>query len=78
VAKLPDKGEEVSIRRSEIPMPTAEGTPTTMIYVTYSTKDLPPGLITIPKAEWTEKKELELIKKDLEARRKARAVTVRV
>jgi len=78
VAAPAPKGEEISIRRAEIPVPTAEGPPKAVIYVTYSTKDLPPGLITIPKEEWTAVKEAELIRKDLEARRKAKATTVRI
>jgi hypothetical protein len=78
VAAPAPKGEEISIRRSEIPIPTAEGPPKAVIYITYSTKDLPPGLITIPKEEWTAAKEAELIKKDLEVRRKAKALTVRI
>jgi len=72
------EAEEVQIRRTEIMVPTAEGPAAAMIYVTYTVKDLPPGLITIPKAEWTEEKEAELIRKDIEARRAAKPTVIRL
>jgi len=79
VAKPAEKVEdEISIRRSEIPVPRPDGTTDIQVYITYSTRDLPPGLITLPKKEWSEAKEKELIKKDLTARRAARPTTVRI
>jgi len=70
--------EEVTVRRSELSLPTAEGATRTIVYVTYFSRDMPPGLVTIPKDEWTEAHEAELIKADLEARRKAKPATVKL
>jgi len=70
--------EEVSIRRTEIMVPTAEGPAEAMIYVTYTVKDLPPGLVTIPKKQWSEEAEVILVKKDIEERRKAKPTTIRI
>lgn len=73
-----ERGEEVRVLRSELTFPSETGEPRKVVYVTYTVKDLPPGVITIPKGEWTEKREAELIKADVEARRKVKPVTVRV
>jgi len=70
--------EEVRVRRTEIMVPTAEGEPAAMIYTTYMVKDLPPGLITIPKAAWTAEREAELIREDVKKRREAKPTTVRL
>ena len=78
MAKPAEVGEEVSVRRSRVEMPTAEGPPEALLYITYSTKDLPPGLVIIPEKEWSEAKEKERIKQDLEERRKLKPVTVRL
>ena len=78
MAEEKPEAEEVSIRRTEIMVPTAEGPAAAMIYVTYTTRDLPPGLITIAKEEWTEEKEAELIRKDIEARRAAKPTVIRL
>ena len=72
------EAEEVTIRRTEIMVPTAEGPAAVMVYVTYTVKDLPPGLVTIPKAEWTEEKEAELIRKDIEKRRAEKPIVIRL
>jgi len=72
------EAEEVRVRRTEIMVPTAEGAPAVMVYVTYTTKDLPPGLITIPKAEWISEKEAALIREDIKKRREAKPATVRL
>lgn len=63
------EAEEVTISRTEIKVPGVTGSPKTQIYVTYSTKDLPPGLIVIDKDEWTKEKEIELIRANLKERR---------
>ena len=76
--KEPEEAEEVTIRRTEIMVPTAEGPAAAMIYVTYTVRDLPPGLVTIPKAQWSEEVEAALIKEDIERRRKAKPITIRV
>lgn len=72
------EGEEVKIRRTEIVVPTAEGSGELMVYVTYTVKDLPPGLITIPKKQWSEETEAALIKKDVERRRKIKPTVIRL
>jgi len=72
------EAEEVRIRRTEIMVPTAEGAPAAMIYVTYIVKDLPPGLVTIPKTEWTSEKEAELIREDVKKRREAKPSAIRI
>lgn len=72
------EAEEVTIRRTKIMVPGAEGEAETMVYVTYSTKDLPPGLITIREKEWTAEKEAELIREDLKKRRETKPTTIRL
>jgi len=72
------EAEEVEIRRTEILVPTAAGAAEPMIYITYTTKDLPPGLITIRKAEWTPEKEAELIREDVKKRRELKPTTIRL
>lgn len=72
------EAEEVRVRRTEIMVPVAEGEPSAMIYVTYTVKDLPPGLITISKAEWTAEKEADLIREDIKKRRAAKPTVVRI
>lgn len=72
------EAEEVTIRRTKIMVPAAEGEAVTMVYVTYSTKDLPPGLITIPEKEWTEEKEAGLIREDIKKRRETKPTTLRL
>lgn len=61
-----------------ISVPTAEGEPAIMVYVTYTVKDLPPGLVTIPQAEWSEEREAELIREDIKKRREAKPTTIRL
>ena len=78
VAEEKAEGEEVKIRRTEIPVPTADGPAETMIYVTYTVKDLPPGLVTIRKKEWSAEAEALLIKKDIEERRKEKPTVIRL
>lgn len=73
-----EAAEEVTIRRSKIMVPTADAGAETMIYITYSTKDLPPGLITIPEKEWTAEKEAELIREDVKKRRETKPTTIRL
>ena len=72
------EAEEVQIRRTEIMVPTAEGAAAAMIYVTYTVKDLPPGLITIPKAEWTPEHEADLIREDIKKRREVKPTIIRL
>jgi len=76
-AKKPEL-EEVKVRRAKIMVPTAEGEAEAMIYVTYTVKDLPPGLITIPEKQWSEQAEAFLVKKDIEARRAAKPTVIRL
>lgn len=73
-----EEAEEVKISRTEIAVPSVTGAPTPQIYVTYSTKDLPPGLIIVPKDKWTAELEAEMIRKDLEKRRETAPETVRL
>lgn len=70
--------EEVKISRTEINVPSATGEPATVLYITYTTKDLPPGLIHISKGEWTPEKEAELIRADLKKRRETKPATIRL
>lgn len=72
------KAEEVTIRRSKIMVPAAEGEAEAMVYITYSTKDLPPGLITIREKEWSAEKEAELIREDIKKRRETKPTTIRL
>jgi len=72
------EAEEVKVRRSKIMVPTAEGEAEAMIYTTYTVKDLPPGLITIPEKQWSEEAEAILIKKDIQERRKAKPTIIRL
>lgn len=79
MAKEEEKpSEEVKISRTEIKVPTSTGEPTTMLYVTYTTKDLPPGLITMPKEGWTAEKEAALIRENLKKRRESKPATIRL
>ena len=73
-----EEAEEVEVRRSEMALPAAEGKTETTIYVTYTVKDLPPGLITIPKAKWTAEHEAELIREDVTKRRLTKPTTIRI
>jgi len=72
------EAEEVQVRRSRIVLPTAEGEPQAMIYVTYTVKGLTPGLMTIPEKEWTTEKEAELIREDVKKRRETAPTTIRL
>lgn len=72
------EAEEVQIRRTEILVPTAAGTAEPMIYITYTTKDLPPGLVTLAKKEWTAEKEAELIREDIKKRREVKPSVIRL
>jgi len=76
--KEPEEPAEVHIRRTEIMVPTAEGPAAVMVYTTYTVKDLPPGLVTIPKAQWSEEAEAALIKKDIEKRRAEKPIVKRL
>ena len=70
--------EEIRLSRTEIKVPTVTGEPATMLYITYTTKDLPPGLIKMPKDEWTAAKEIELIRADIKKRRETKPATIRL
>ena len=59
-------------------VPAAEGAAAGMIYVTYTVKDLSPGLISIPKAEWTSEHEADLIREDIKKRREVKPTTIRL
>lgn len=72
------EAEEVRIRRTEIMVPTAEGEPAAMVYTTYIVKDLSPGLVTIPKTEWSSEKEADLIREDIKKRREAKPSAIRL
>ena len=74
----PKEAEEVTIRRTKIMVPSAGAGAEAIVYITYSTKDLPPGLITIPEKEWSEEKEAELIRKDVKRRREAKPSIIRL
>jgi len=76
--KKPEEAEEVTISRTEINVPQVTGSPKTMLYITYSTKDLPPGLIQIPKDEWTKELEVERIREDLKKRRETAPEKIRL
>lgn len=68
----------MKISRTEIRVPGPEGTPRAILYVTYYTKDLPPGLLKILKEDWDEEKEAALIREDLKKRRETLPRTVRI
>ena len=70
--------EEVKISRTEIKVPTATGEPATMLYITYTAKGMPSGLIKMVKEEWTAAKEIELIRADIKKRRVTKPVTIRL
>lgn len=72
------EGEEIRVSRSEILVPSEDGPPTTMMYITYFAKGLPPGLLTLPKKEWTLEKETALIREDVKIRRKRKPTVVRI
>ena len=61
---------EVTVRRTELPTPTIDDPERKVIQVEYRLGELPPRFIIIPKAEYTKEKEAELIKADIEARKK--------
>lgn len=63
---------EVTVRRSEILTPTETGEARKVLYITYTTKDLPPGLITIPADEWSQEKENELIRQSIKDRKETK------
>jgi len=75
--KEPEK-EEVRVSRTEIRLPLAEGGVEPTISITYFVKGLSPGLISIPKKEWTPEKEANLIREDIKKRRAAKPSIVRV
>ena len=71
------QGEEITILgREEIVTYPKINQPAYQIAVTYATKDLPPKTIFIPKEEYSKEKEAELIKKDIEERRKTTPETL--
>ena len=65
------------IARDEVTTFPKIATPVQTILVTYVGEGLPPGTISIPKEEWTQKKEDELIAKDVHERLKFKAETRR-
>jgi len=72
------EAEEVQVRRSKISLPTVEGEPAAVYYVTYTVKGLTPGLIQIPEKEWIPEKEAELIREDIKKRRETGPTTIRL
>ena len=70
--------EEVRIRRTEVEVPQPVGPPKIMIYTSYVVADLPPSYIVMPKEEWTEEKEAELIRQDVKRRREAKPTLIRL
>lgn len=70
--------EEVEIRRAEFDLPVPGGEPVPTVYITYTSRDLPPALVTVPKAEWSTKREAELIREDLKRRRETVPEKIRI
>lgn len=59
---------EVRVKRTELLVPTPDDPERKIIMVEYRSGELPPRFLHIPKAEYSEEREKEEIKKDLEAR----------
>jgi len=78
VAEKTPEAEEVQVRRTELQIPRPGAEPETVVYITYMTKDLPPGLVTISKAEWTLEEEIKRIRADIDGRRKVKPSVIRI
>ena len=66
------------VSRREITTYPKLRTPAVQVVVMYSTADLPPSSLFIPKEEWSEEKERELIKEDIKKRREEKPETFEI
>lgn len=74
-----EKELEVTITsRRDAVFPTEEGGQRVEVWTNYRYGRMAPGLIKIPKEEWSAEKEKELIKADIEARLKEKPEVVKV
>lgn len=70
---------EVTITsRRDVAFPTVEGGQRVEVWVNYRYGHMPPGLVKIPKKEYTAKKEKAEIKADIQARLKKKPETLKV
>lgn len=70
---MSEKQPEINVtivRRREITTWPKIGVPVVNVLVTYVAADLPPATISIPKKEYTTKKEKEQIRLDVQSRKK--------
>lgn len=65
-------------RREATTVFTTEGEPREMVAVTYSTSEVPPRTILVPKAEATDQRIAQAIRQDLDEQLKQRPTTMEV
>lgn len=78
MAEEKEEAEEVRVSRTEIMTPTRDGPPVLMVHTTYFVRGLVPGLVSLPKEEWSEEREAELIREDIKKRRKEKPTVIRL
>ncbi|MBA7677682.1 hypothetical protein ES703_85942 [subsurface metagenome] len=62
---------QVTVKRTEMLVPTIDDPERKVYMIEYRSGELPPKFLYIPVKEWTKEKEAELIKADIEKRLKA-------
>ena len=59
---------QVTVKRTEMLVPTIDDPERKVYMIEYRSGELPPKFLYIPVKEWTKEKEVEMIKEDIEKR----------
>ena len=62
---------QVTVKRTEMLVPTIDDPERKVYMIEYRSGELPPKFLYLPVKEWTKEKEVALIKEDIEKRLKA-------
>ena len=68
--------QEVDVSRVLLPSPTAEDPARRTYKIRYVAGELPPAYVWLPEKDWTQEKEAEAIKEDIQRRLKHRRETI--
>ena len=69
---------QVTVKRTELTVPTIDDPERKVYMVEYRSGELPPRFIYIPVKEWTKEKEAEMIRADIRRRFEAKEETIEV
>ena len=69
---------QVTVRRTEMLIPTIDDPERKVYMIEYRSGELPPKFLYIPVKEWTKEKEAAMIKEDIEKRLKAPEETIEI